>query len=79
MEDVQELKPSIFCGVPRVYDRIYTGIINKSGYVYIELYYYFVGLCCSKHLTLMFVLEGTINKISSGGALRKKLFDFAYN
>lgn len=46
IEDAQELKPSIFCGVPRVYDRIYTG---------------------------------TMNKISSGGVLKKKLFDFAYN
>ncbi|OAY25468.1 probable CoA ligase CCL6 [Manihot esculenta] len=46
IEDAQELKPSIFCGVPRVYDRIYTG---------------------------------TMSKISSGGALRKKLFDLAYN
>ncbi|KAJ6985444.1 long chain acyl-CoA synthetase 2 isoform X1 [Populus alba x Populus x berolinensis] len=46
MEDVQELKPSIFCGVPRVYDRIYTG---------------------------------TLAKVSAGGGLKKKLFDFAYN
>ncbi|KAJ0011498.1 hypothetical protein Pint_34548 [Pistacia integerrima] len=29
MDDIQELKPTIFCGVPRVYDRIYTGISNK--------------------------------------------------
>lgn len=27
MEDIQELKPSMFCGVPRVYDRIYSGIL----------------------------------------------------
>ncbi|OMO92180.1 AMP-dependent synthetase/ligase [Corchorus olitorius] len=46
MEDVQELKPTVFCGVPRVYDRIYTGIVNK---------------------------------IASGGTLRNKLFQFAYN
>ncbi|KAK4562885.1 hypothetical protein RGQ29_005391 [Quercus rubra] len=46
MEDIQELKPSMFCGVPRVYDRIYSGILNK---------------------------------ISSGGALRKALFQYAYN
>ncbi|EOX97210.1 Long-chain acyl-CoA synthetase 2 isoform 2 [Theobroma cacao] len=46
MEDVQELKPTAFCGVPRVYDRIYTGIVNK---------------------------------ISSGGAIRNKLFQYAYN
>ncbi|KAF7810939.1 long chain acyl-CoA synthetase 2-like [Senna tora] len=29
MEDVQMLKPTIFCGVPRVYDRIYSGIMSK--------------------------------------------------
>ncbi|KAK9287009.1 hypothetical protein L1049_015417 [Liquidambar formosana] len=46
MEDLQELKPTIFCGVPRVYERIYAGIVDK---------------------------------ISSGGALRKTLFDYAYN
>ncbi|KAM7470726.1 hypothetical protein LguiA_008909 [Lonicera macranthoides] len=27
--DLLELKPTIFCGVPRVYDRIYTGIMDK--------------------------------------------------
>ncbi|KAJ9704876.1 hypothetical protein PVL29_003091 [Vitis rotundifolia] len=46
MEDIQELKPTIFCGVPRVYERIYAGAIAK---------------------------------ISSGGALRKALFQYAYN
>lgn len=40
------LQPTIFCGVPRVYDRIYTGIMAK---------------------------------ISTGGAVKKALFDFAYN
>lgn len=29
MEDIQALKPTIFCGVPRVYDRVYAGINNK--------------------------------------------------
>lgn len=46
MDDIQELKPTVFCAVPRVYDRIYTGIISK---------------------------------VSSGGLLRSKLFQFAYN
>ncbi|KAI5661014.1 hypothetical protein M9H77_20337 [Catharanthus roseus] len=27
--DLLELKPTVFCGVPRVYDRIYTGIMEK--------------------------------------------------
>ncbi|CAK9161682.1 unnamed protein product [Ilex paraguariensis] len=46
IEDLIELKPTIFCGVPRVFDRIYTGIMDK---------------------------------ISAGGALKKTLFQFAYN
>ncbi|RYR70079.1 hypothetical protein Ahy_A03g016594 isoform B [Arachis hypogaea] len=29
MEDVQVLKPTIFCGVPRVFDRVYAGINSK--------------------------------------------------
>ncbi|KAJ4716431.1 Long chain acyl-CoA synthetase [Melia azedarach] len=29
MEDIQELKPTMFSGVPRVYDRMYTGISSK--------------------------------------------------
>ncbi|OVA05190.1 AMP-dependent synthetase/ligase [Macleaya cordata] len=46
MEDIQELKPTVFCGVPRVFDRIYTG---------------------------------TLDKISSGGALKQRLFQFGYD
>ncbi|CAK8575758.1 unnamed protein product [Lathyrus sativus] len=29
MDDIQTLKPTIFCGVPRVYDRVYAGINCK--------------------------------------------------
>nr|GMD05072.1 long chain acyl-CoA synthetase 2 [Ipomoea batatas] len=29
IEDLVELKPTIFCGVPRVYDRIYTATMDK--------------------------------------------------
>lgn len=29
MDDLQQLKPTIFCGVPRVFDRIYSGILAK--------------------------------------------------
>ncbi|CAN1278278.1 Probable CoA ligase CCL6 [Linum perenne] len=46
MEDLQVLKPTMFCGVPRVYERIYSGIMNR---------------------------------VASSGAIRKRLFDFAYN
>eukprot|EP00256_Glycine_max_P041921 XP_006592120.1 long chain acyl-CoA synthetase 2 isoform X2 [Glycine max] len=29
MEDIQALKPTLFCAVPRVYDRVYAGISSK--------------------------------------------------
>jgi long-chain acyl-CoA synthetase len=29
MDDVQALKPTVFCGVPRVYDKLYAGIMQK--------------------------------------------------
>jgi hypothetical protein len=40
MEDIQELKPSIFCGVPRVYDRIYTGIVYNYNWIRIYCFRY---------------------------------------
>ncbi|GLT78103.1 hypothetical protein SLA2020_496490 [Shorea laevis] len=46
VEDIGELKPTIFCAVPRVLDRIYSGLKEK---------------------------------ISSGGLLKKTLFDIAYS
>lgn len=45
-EDIGELKPTIFCAVPRVLDRIYSGLTQR---------------------------------ISSGGILKKTLFNFAYS
>ncbi|KAH1223289.1 Long chain acyl-CoA synthetase 4 [Glycine max] len=46
IDDVGELKPTIFCAVPRVLDRVYSGLTQK---------------------------------ISSGGFLKKTLFNFAYS
>ncbi|KAL8143536.1 hypothetical protein V2J09_016568 [Rumex salicifolius] len=43
MDDLQELKPTIFCGVPRVFDRIYTGTqhkVSSSGAIKKGLYEY---------------------------------------
>ncbi|KAH9610580.1 hypothetical protein KSS87_000865 [Heliosperma pusillum] len=31
LEDLQELKPTIFCGVPRVFDRLYSGLTESCG------------------------------------------------
>ncbi|XP_042504095.1 long chain acyl-CoA synthetase 4 [Macadamia integrifolia] len=46
IEDLGELKPTLFCAVPRVLDRIYAGLTEK---------------------------------VSSGGFLKGKLFNFAYS
>ncbi|XP_016508574.2 long chain acyl-CoA synthetase 4-like isoform X1 [Nicotiana tabacum] len=46
VDDIKELKPTVFCAVPRVLDRIYSGLVEK---------------------------------ISSAGFLKHKLFNFAYN
>ncbi|XP_062074556.1 long chain acyl-CoA synthetase 4-like [Humulus lupulus] len=46
LEDIGELKPTIFCAVPRVLDRVYSGLTQK---------------------------------ISSGGFLKKTLFNLAYS
>ncbi|XP_043706059.1 long chain acyl-CoA synthetase 4-like [Telopea speciosissima] len=46
IEDLGELKPTLFCSVPRVLDRIYSGLTEK---------------------------------VSSGGFLKGKLFNFAYS
>ncbi|KAK2372042.1 long chain acyl-CoA synthetase [Trifolium repens] len=46
IEDLGELKPTIFCAVPRVLDRVYSGLTQK---------------------------------ISTGGFLKKTLFNFAYS
>jgi hypothetical protein len=48
MDDIQELKPSMFCGVPRVYDRIYAGIII-SLYIIISYTIMYIYFCLSKH------------------------------
>lgn len=31
MDDIAALKPALFIGVPRVFDRIYTGIMTQVG------------------------------------------------
>jgi len=31
MDDVGAFHPTVFCGVPRVLDRVYTGVLDKVG------------------------------------------------
>jgi long-chain acyl-CoA synthetase len=32
LEDIAALKPTMFCGVPRVFDRIYAGVHSKASH-----------------------------------------------
>lgn len=32
MDDIAALRPTLFCGVPRVFDRIYAGVMSKVGW-----------------------------------------------
>uniref|UniRef100_A0A0E0MGC7 Long-chain-fatty-acid--CoA ligase n=1 Tax=Oryza punctata TaxID=4537 RepID=A0A0E0MGC7_ORYPU len=70
MEDVQVMKPTVFCGVPRVYDRIYTGInqkIQSGGMIAKSLFQYAYNYSrIIKYVTLS-------SLISKLGNLRKGL------
>ncbi|KAK9079769.1 hypothetical protein SSX86_001442 [Deinandra increscens subsp. villosa] len=69
IEDIGELKPTIFCAVPRVLERIYTGV-----------HFSFVNLSPMILLSLItFFLSGLQQKISSGSFLKNKLFNLAYS
>ncbi|KAL5167997.1 Long chain acyl-CoA synthetase 4 [Glycine soja] len=57
IDDVGELKPTIFCAVPRVLDRVYS----------------------DKLLKILMIFDSLTQKISSGGFLKKTLFNFAYS
>lgn len=56
IEDLQELKPTMFCGVPRVYERLYTGMIC-IGCMHITLQLSPVLSTCYKRLTSFFSLK----------------------
>ena len=76
MEDVQELKPTAFCAVPRVYDRIYTVTYRQLSLKTICNFMLLISVALINILEL--VLEGIVNKIASGSLLRNKLFQYAY-
>uniref|UniRef100_A0A0E0BK97 Long-chain-fatty-acid--CoA ligase n=1 Tax=Oryza glumipatula TaxID=40148 RepID=A0A0E0BK97_9ORYZ len=70
MEDVQMMKPTVFCGVPRVYDRIYTGInqkIQSGGMIAKSLFQYAYNY---SRITKSVTLSSLISKL---GNLRKGL------
>lgn len=50
MEDIQELKPTLFCAVPRVYERIYAGfafisLVFLSTFMFLTLLNFLLWVC----------------------------------
>ena len=50
--------------------------IELYAYIYIYIYIFFFFIL---NVGLKFLFKGILDKISSGGALRKALFQYAYN
>ncbi|CAL5428191.1 unnamed protein product [Camellia sinensis] len=63
-EDIGELKPTIFCAVPRVLDRIYAGFATED-LIWGSLKKYYVQLCI---LIVKHGLGGNVRLILSGAA-----------
>ncbi|KAG6471238.1 hypothetical protein ZIOFF_072347 [Zingiber officinale] len=66
VEDIGELKPTVFCAVPRVLDRIFTGFL-----LWVSIAYYIGSPCKCMELRLQ-------TKISTGGKLKQTLFNLSY-
>lgn len=47
IEDLGELKPTIFCAVPRVLDRVYSGKMFEMPHAYVYSIPHFIELCSS--------------------------------
>ena len=50
MEDVQALKPTMFCGVPRVFDRVYAGKARV-------LLCYSIVVCYALNLSFLYLCD----------------------
>ncbi|CAI5509343.1 unnamed protein product, partial [Closterium sp. Naga37s-1] len=90
--DLEALKPTFFCGVPRIFDRIHSAVISKiesTGGLTKMLFDYAYSSKQARltHLPPLFPLPtlfpltipAVISKIESTGGLTKMLFDYAYS
>lgn len=67
--DLIELKPTVFCGVPRVYDRIYTGTkYSKHCYMYVVehsehvfKYFFQFSRCIGQNWTRRYTEENALS------------------
>jgi hypothetical protein len=58
VDDIGALKPSIFIGVPRVFDRIYNRVTDQVGAI--ERYLSAAVLCCN----VLRVFDGIYNRVT---------------
>ncbi|KAM7251098.1 hypothetical protein ACFE04_022981 [Oxalis oulophora] len=70
IDDLQELKPTIFSGVPRVFERIFTGVTSKVSSGGTKLYYLENGVPQEKAAPLMDKLVFEKTKQALGGRIR---------
>ncbi|KAF2556607.1 hypothetical protein F2Q68_00015748 [Brassica cretica] len=77
MDDVHALKPTVFCGVPRVYDKLYA--VLSIRYLMDDVHALKPTVFCGVPRVYDKLYAGVMQKISAGGLIRKKLFDLAYN
>jgi long-chain acyl-CoA synthetase len=84
VEDIGELKPTIFCAVPRVLGRIYGGIYTA---IWLNIIFTIPSSCniqifvtetLIQKLMFYFSDSGLQDKITAGGFLKKTLFNVAY-
>ena len=65
MDDIVALKPTIFCGVPRVFQKVYDKILQVKSFMITNLFL---------HL-LFYILKG----VQASFWHRRQLFQYAYN
>jgi long-chain acyl-CoA synthetase len=83
VEDIGELKPTIFCAVPRVLDRIYGGTLLNLKIISVQqskhnMYVNFFLPFRRMIMLHCFCVSGLQDKVSTGGFLKKTVFNVAY-
>lgn len=76
MDDAAALRPTIFCSVPRLYNRIYT---RWSHWTLLLNAIFFIALLSLNDDWAENFICSIINSVKTSGALRERLFNAAYN
>lgn len=75
MDDLAALRPTIFCSVPRLYNRIYAGYFGGKVLINMVLQSFY----CDLWLSTWFAYFRITNAVKNSGALKERLFNAAYH